>query len=357
MHTPYDNRNSNFRAPLPWQIFQWQRLSSTFESNQLAHAYLFSGNKGLGKGLFAKAFANLMLCQEPLESSTTSLTYPVPCGHCTNCRKGGSDHHPDIIEIEPEEGSKNIKIDQIRSLSDFVIRSSHAGGAKVAIIHSAHLLNGNAANALLKTLEEPNNNTHVFLITDFPGRLIATIRSRCQRLDFANPDHDLAANWLHQILGEGNIEALLKASNNSPLIALQLAEGDSLQFRQQFLQSICAIQLGRSSIQSSLLLASKIGESEVLQHFAAFLTTLTKYTLTGIQGSEGDAAAESMYAVLKPTDDIARTQFIASALLDLYTEVETSRKQLSSSTNPNPQLLMESLLWRWSKLPLHTAMS
>lgn len=352
---PSDKQNPQFSAPLPWQVSQWQRVSAAYDSEQLAHAYLFSGNKGLGKAIFVNAFANLMLCLAPISTNSVSSPCRIACGECTNCKKGGPSYHPDIMQIETDEGSKNIKIEQIRSLSDFVIRSSHSGGAKVAIIHSAHLLNGNAANALLKTLEEPSNNTYLFLITDYPGRLMATIRSRCQKLHFANPEPELASTWLHGILGEGNIDSLLSASGNSPLIALQLAAGDSLSSRQQFLQSLGEIKQGRGSIQASLSLASSLGEAEVLQHFSASLSTLIRYSLTGKQENENDAATANLCAMLNPSQDAENNKAIATALLDFYGEVENARKQLASVSNPNPQLIMESLLWRWSKLLLNVA--
>lgn len=341
-------------APLPWQLAQWSQLSRAFAASQLAHAYLFSGSEGLGKSLFAEGFAKYVLCQNPVSQNTVGgiEDIAVACGTCANCLKGGAGNHPDILRIELEEGSKNIKIDQIRWLSEFVIRSSHSGGAKVAIIPNAHLLNANAANALLKTLEEPTDNTHLILVSDHPGRLVATIRSRCQKLAFQAPSADIAAPWLQSIIGEANIDSILEASDMRPLIALQLAEGDSLQARAQFLQSICDVKAGKKSIQQVLALTAK-RESEVLQHFSTFLSKLTKYSLTGSEVNEDDPALQGMYALLVPSKERSLAQRVASSLALFYTEVETARRQLASSTNPNPQLIMESILWRWSKLNLH----
>ncbi len=353
MNAKPDNLSSKFSAPFPWQVAQWQRLSTAFNADQLAHAYLFSGKKGLGKFLFVQAFANFMLCLSPVIDKNNSSACRLACGQCTNCRKGGGAAHPDIFRIEPEEGSNNIKIEQIRALSEFVTRSSHSGAAKIAIIQDAHLLNRSAANALLNTLEEPNNNTHLFLVSGLPGRLIATVRSRCQKLHFDAPKNEQASNWLHGVLGDGNINALLSASKHCPLTALQLAEGDSLQLQQQFLQCLCDIKQGRVSIQSSLALTAKIGESEVLQHFAAFLTTLTKYSVTGLNAGDAGSTIENLLALSKPIEELDASQSRGVALLNFYTEVETARRQLASGTNPNPQLIMESLLWRWSELPLN----
>lgn len=348
------NSVTTLSAPFPWQSAQWAQLSRVFAANQLAHAYLFSGSEGLGKSHFADSFAKYALCSNPVAQSAAGglADTLVACDTCPNCLKGGVGNHPDILKIEPEEGSKNIKIDQIRWLSEFVIRSSHSGGAKIVIIADAHLLNANAANALLKTLEEPNDNTHVFLVSDHPGRLVATIRSRCQKLAFQTPSVDIAAPWLQSITGAANVDSILEASDMRPLIALQLAEGDSLQERAQFLQSICDVKTGKKSIQQVLGLIAKNGESEVLQHFSAFLSKLTKYSLTGIAENEDDPALQGMYSLLVPSNEKSLAQKVASSLALFYTEVEMARRQLASSTNPNPQLIMESILWQWSKLNL-----
>jgi len=341
-------------GPFPWQDAQWAQLSRAFASSQLAHAYLLSGSEGLGKSFFACSFARYVLCLNPIAQSAENglVNMNVACEICMNCLKGGASNHPDILTIGLEEGSKNIKIDQIRWLSEFVIRSSHSGGAKVVIILRAHLLNANAANALLKTLEEPNSNTHVFLVSDHPGRLVATIRSRCQKLVFQAPGADIAVPWLQAIIGARNVNSILEASDMRPLIALQLAEGDSLQSRAQFLQSICDIKTGKKSLQQVLALIEKNGESEVLQHFSGFLSKLTKYSLTGIEENKDDHALQSMYTLLVPSKEKLLSQAVASSLALFYTEVESARRQLASNTNPNPQLIMESILWQWSKLNL-----
>ncbi|GJM12360.1 MAG: DNA polymerase III subunit delta' [Pseudohongiella sp.] len=334
--------------PLPWHGAQWSQLCRALSNEQLAHAYLLSGNEGLGKSLFADAFARYALCLNPIAGKLADSR--IACGSCANCIKGGAGNHPDILRIEIEEGSKNIKIDQIRRLSEFVIRSSHSGGAKIVILSHAHLLNANAANALLKTLEEPVDNTHVILVSDHPGRLVATIRSRCQKLAFQTPSTDIAAAWLSEITGSANVDSLLEASDNRPLVALQMAEGDSLQSRAQFLSSICELKSGSKSIQQVLALTEKDGESDVLRHFSTFLSKLTKYSLTGVR--ENDPALENMYdLVVAPVEKLAE-QRVAGSIARFYTEVETARRQLASSTNPNPQLIMESILWQWSKLKL-----
>lgn len=338
------NQHVEYTAPLPWQVPAWQQLSHQFKIKQLAHAYLFYGNKELGKSLFATRFAHYMLCQNKSNDEAA-------CGSCANCKQGGADYHPDILEIAPEEGSKDIKIDQIRALSEFAIRTSHTGSAKIIIIHQAHRLNGNAANALLKTLEEPGHDTYLFLVSDMPGRLVPTIRSRCQQLSFPAPSHQQASDWLHAILGNSaGIDELLNATENNPIQALQLVGGDQLQTKQQFLASLSDLALGKVSIQFVLSLTTKIGELEILRYLSSTSSTLVKCLLSNEKEktSAMEKSAEALYAALSSSP--GHSSSAAKRLMQFYSEVELARRQLAASTNPNPQLIMESLLWHWSKI-------
>lgn len=332
-----------YSPPLPWQLPVWQQLRDQFEAGQLAHAYLIHGAEGQGKSEFVNAFAHYMLCQDKSANG--------PCGNCVNCKQGGASYHPDILEIAPEDGSKNIKIDQIRALSEFAIRTSHTGTAKIILIHQAHQLNSNAANALLKTLEEPGSDTYLFLISDMPGRLVATIRSRCQQLHFPVPSRGQASEWLHSVLGgSAGVDDLLNATENNPIQALRLADGDQLQMKQQFISCLCELALGKVSIQSVMALAAKIGEKEVLRYLSSTSSILVKSLSQNHkeEGADLNQSIDSLQAIFSsPGSGI---QLATKRLLLFYVEVESARQQLASSSNPNPQLIMESLLWHWSKL-------
>lgn len=345
----FNEQELKYSAPLPWQLPAWQQLGDQFENRQLAHAYLFYGGEEMGKSRFVSSFAHYMLCQD--RSGNAS------CGNCANCKQGGAGYHPDILEIAPEEGSKEIKIDQIRALSEFAIRTSHTGSAKIIIIHQAHKLNSSAANALLKTLEEPGLNTYLFLISDMPGRLAATIRSRCQKLAFSVPSREQASEWLQGILGSSaGIDELLNATANNPIQALLLADGDQLQTKQQFLSSLRDLALGKVSIQSVLALGAKMGELEVLRHLSSTSSILVKSLLANDQENEQEKekprefeqSTEALCAIFSSPQSNANSS--AKRLLRFYSEVELARQQLAATTNPNPQLIMESLLWHWSKI-------
>jgi DNA polymerase III subunit delta' len=216
----------------PWQQLQWRQVLSQYQQNRLPHALLLCGPSGLGKGAFAQQLANLLLCQAPAGAA---------CGNCSGCRLLAANHHPDLFKLVPEEKGKNIKIDSIRELTDSLSQTGQRAGYQVAIINPADALNKAAANALLKTLEEPEGKVQFLLISDQPARLPATIISRCQRITFSAA---LDANiWLQEQLQQLQITAdvnlLLKMSEYAPLRALHLSQTNFLQLRENLIKSLC----------------------------------------------------------------------------------------------------------------------
>ena len=361
--------------PLPWQHEQWQRLLRQFDSGQMAHAYLLCGAGGLGKRHFIQQFARLMLCRDsspavpehaspsPGQSAPQSEPQPTPhpapqptlrqaCGLCSNCLLGANAQHPDILLVQSVDGSKNIKIEQIRDLSNFAIHTSHSGGAKILLINQAEKLNTNAANALLKTLEEPTRNTYLFLLSDQPEALPLTVRSRCQRLLFNVPPQSISEAWLRPLvadkLADASLQDLLLTAQGRPLLALELLGSDAFVNKQQFISELTALAKRQSSIAELVKMASNIGELTALRYLGNTSSILIKYLLTNRRPDDADELTEALYALFEASG--LATQALAMNLMGFYTEVRLASKQLSSSTNPNPQLLMESLLWRWSRL-------
>lgn len=156
----------------PWQTSNWQNLASSQQNKRLAHGLLLHGPKGIGKKAFAVDFAHWLLCEQP---STDKA-----CGQCKSCQLIKAESNPDLLYLQPEEEGKAIKVDQIRELINKISLTGHGQGYRVIIISPADALNINASNSLLKTLEEPPENTVLILISDKPSKLMATIRSRTQ---------------------------------------------------------------------------------------------------------------------------------------------------------------------------------
>ena len=163
-------------------------LQQSLANGHLAHGYLFSGPQGVGKEMAALAVGQYLNCQHP-----NSVTFES-CNQCPSCIKMRNLEHPDLIKIIPD--GQAIKIEQIRQLNMKVALRSYEGAYKIVIIDEAHLMTTEAANSLLKTLEEPADQTLFILISAQPQRLPATILSRCQQLSF-NP---LPATIIKQIL-------------------------------------------------------------------------------------------------------------------------------------------------------------
>jgi DNA polymerase-3 subunit delta' len=200
------------------------------EEARLHHALLIAGRAGIGKQAFAEALAAKLLCE--------NASSVVPCGACDSCRWLQAGNHPDFRRVTPEclddEGDGDdakakpapsvvIKIEQVRSLEDFVYVGSHRLGKRVVLIAPAEAMNPAAANALLKMLEEPPEHVHFILVSVRWRRLLPTLRSRCRTLMLGRPNRADAEAWLRQ-QGIAQPAAVLQASGGEPLTALNWAE-------------------------------------------------------------------------------------------------------------------------------------
>jgi DNA polymerase III subunit delta' len=219
-----------------WQNDLWEQLSSTRQ--RMPHALLIHGPQGVGKLALAERFVQSLLCE-------AAAAGDAPCGKCEGCRWIAAGSHPDFRRVEPEalarqsgaaedpdeplaaparsaKPSNEIKVDQIRGLDGFLNIKSHRGGRRVALIHPAEAMNPNAANALLKGLEEPPASAMFVLVSHRPARLLATIRSRCVSVPVGVPETGASLAWLK---GQGLDDpvAWLAFSGGSPLAALRSA--------------------------------------------------------------------------------------------------------------------------------------
>lgn len=211
----------------PWQDELWQRWAGL--RARLPHALLLKGAQGIGKFDFAMNIAGALLCERPLADG-------MACRECSSCHWFLQDAHPDFRliqsdalsaqEEENESGkkpAKQISVDQIRALANFSNLSAHQGGFRVVLIHPAETMNANAANALLKTLEEPSGRMLFILVTHKPQQLPPTILSRCLMLAAPTPSPEASAAWLKQ-QGMADPAALLAQAGFAPLQAARLAE-------------------------------------------------------------------------------------------------------------------------------------
>lgn len=195
---------------LPWIGDAMATLATAHQAGRLPHALLIHEAPGSGGDWLAQWAARLVLCQSKIGA---------PCGACPSCHRVASAQHPDLLLLQPIEDSRQIRIEQVRELSQELALTAHQGGYKVAIITPADTLNRFAANALLKTLEEPPPRTLLVLVVTQPSRLPATILSRCQRVRVKAPGRQEAVAWLQATRGAGEWEAVLDALGEAPMLA------------------------------------------------------------------------------------------------------------------------------------------
>ena len=209
----------------PWLAPSWRVLADAIGSGRVHHALLFASPRGYGKRALADAFAAAVLCRQRNADGTA-------CGICRACVLVAAGSHPDLVRVTFEirddgRPRTELTVDQLRTLGQRLALASQFGGWQIAIIDPADAMNPNAANALLKTLEEPSTNTVIALLADDPSRLPPTIRSRCRKVDMPVPARAESVAWLTSRGMASDIAAqMLDVSMDNPGLAeLWLADG------------------------------------------------------------------------------------------------------------------------------------
>ncbi|KAA1193146.1 DNA polymerase III subunit delta' [Pseudohalioglobus sediminis] len=301
-------------APLPWQSENWSRLGRQFQEGTLPHALIIAGPPATGKARLALALARLLLCQAPSGG--------LNCGTCHACELSASGSHGDLRWLQPEEKSRNIKIDQIRDAVAFATKTAGFGERKVLALAPADSMNTNAANALLKSLEEPSPGTYLLLVCDQLHAVPATIRSRCQIIRQAAPAAEAALQWLDQLTGDRDESGRLFAlADGMPLLAEALYNNPD------------AGQVVQARLACAGLAAGKIGVGE-----AKGLLADTEATAVLEQVSN------ALRQHLKQLDRAALCAQQARAAFELLDEISGLQRAVLAGANPNRQLLTEVLL-------------
>ena len=197
-----------------WLEATLRRLAGARAAGRLPSALLIHEAPGSGGEWLAGWCARLALCETPRANG-------YPCGVCMSCRRTAAHQHPDVARISPTEDSRQIRIEQVRELIGDLALTSHGGGYKIGIISPADGLNRFAANALLKTLEEPPPRTLLILVATQPSRLPATILSRCQRIAIPAPPRSAALAFLTAERGPADWNAVLEVLGEAPMLAAQ----------------------------------------------------------------------------------------------------------------------------------------
>ncbi len=258
-------------ALAPWQLRVHDRAAAALDAGRLGHGLLLCGPPRLGKREVAERLAARVLCEDTASGM-------APCGQCRSCRliaarsqldppevrpDGSPAHplghpaHPDLLLVghawnhkaRPPRMRTEIVIDQVRALGEQMALTPQYGRAKVAIIDPGEAVNTAAANALLKTLEEPVPGRYLWIVASEPARLPATIRSRCQKLEFRLPPRAEAREWL---LGQGHAEAdvdeALEATRGHPGQAHAWMREGVLELRREVARGLADAGAGRAAV-------------------------------------------------------------------------------------------------------------
>ncbi len=320
-------------GPLPWHLPEWRRLQSDIAAARLHHALLLAGPAGTGKRLLAERLSRSLLCD--------AASPDGECGQCRGCRLMQAGTHPDCLRISPEEPGKQIRIAQVREeLVDFVVRTSSVAARKIVLIEPAEAMNIATANCLLKSLEEPSPDTFLVLVTDAPVRLLPTIRSRCRFVPLRPPGWAEGLEWLVAQRGEAGAGDLLGVASGRPLEALRLDAGGALA---QFDRAAVLVQRAAHKEAWVSTLAEDVSDidiRELLGWMQVYLADLGRW-LADQSASRLPRAVPVHKALAASTSAHAVARFLQDT-------VKASR-DAASTTNPNRQLLLESLLSGWSR--------
>lgn len=320
----------------PWQEALWQQLAGRA---QHAHAYLLHGPIGIGKRALAERLMARLLCQKPEGLDA--------CGRCKACHLLAAGTHPDNFVLEPEEADKAIKVDQVRELVSFVVQTAQLGGRKVVLLEPAEAMNLNAANALLKSLEEPSGDTVLLLVSHQPSRLLPTVKSRCVQQACPLPSAASSLAWLRQALPDSSAEEhreLLSLAGGSPLAAVRLHGQGVREQRAQVVEGVKKL-LKQQQAPSQLAEGwSAVPLPLLFDWFCDWAQLILRYQLT--RDEEGLGLADMRKVLQYLAEKTPQPKVLA-----LQDWLLAQRQKVLGKANLNRVLLLEALLVQWASLP------
>jgi DNA polymerase-3 subunit delta' len=307
-------------------------LRGALANNRLHHAYLFTGPEGVGKRTTAITVAMALHCVERNGDS---------CGRCVECARIKARNHPDVREIEPLQGKKEISIQQIREMEKELHYRSFTGGRKVAVVDPANLLNPASQNALLKTLEEPPKDSLLILISPSAGALLPTLRSRCLRVSFGPIPRQRLTDFLISKKGQAPEEAGLLAalSMGSLGVALEMDEKELREGRREWGAMLAALKAGdyRGAMDAAEALSSS--REEALKFLGWVQSWYRDLLVHGLRQDSGDVVNLDLLPELQRQEAEATLECVLSATAHAG---EAARK---IQRNLNRRMVLEQLLF------------
>lgn len=336
----------------PWNQEVWQNL--TLEPERSNHALLFSGGNGLGKQDIAFALAHFVLTETHGQSASLFDAGSHPDLHVIMPEIEAIRHQENqslpgqfaqrYLESHGGKPKRTITIDQVRGLSQALTTHPHISSHRVILIFCAETMNRNAANALLKSLEEPPAKTLFVIVSDEISKLAKTIRSRCSLIKFIAPDFEHAEQWLKMqgTLPAEGITAHLAMANNHPLQALTLFESDYLSALKSVFTDVNGLWTQRAEVTQVAKSWQGIGGALCVDILQKLATDLLRCRLS-------DDPKSVFYPVQKTWVASVSAKLSKQRLLELLDELNYAKQMLA--TTVDELLVLESLGVKYRELP------
>ena len=327
----------------PWLTDSLEEFESINKENRLAHGWLISGQAGIGKLNLSLAIANRILNSN---ADWPQLLDSKEAEAGMSARHEPQDNHPDLHLISPEEGKRTISVDcikgnkqkNIKGISEVLQLTSHEGNAKVAILEDADGMTKEAANSLLKTLEEPSQNTYLFLLAQQPGRLPSTIRSRCQLLSVQRPSSKDALEWVggfDPAISHADWSILLDLAGNAPIQTLRFYKEGFLKKSKEYLDLL-------GKISTNKLDPQKVADQWIKEDLELALTWFTRQLKKGIHIQLSDRRPEIIDASSKASSLEIFNRIEIKKLFQIYDKSEYLIRSLGGGVNA--ELALKALL-------------
>ncbi|WP_019613363.1 DNA polymerase III subunit delta' [Psychromonas ossibalaenae] len=331
---PLDENTPLTEVSTPWLKPVFEQLQEHYQSGRFAHGILLTGNAGVGKFKVAQDMAQYLLC-------SNKQTPQGPCNQCHSCKLFTVSNHLDFHLLQ-NEANKSIGIEQVRSLIDTLNERPHLGDNKVVIIKNANTLTVPAANALLKTLEEPQGNSYLILLTRTHHQLMPTLLSRLQHTHLHTPgDADLLA-WLSDLGFNIQDIGLLRLFQNSPLSLLNHLHSVQVSTSEDERRNCVEGLFSLLNQPESLFTFSQFLAESVEQRLQLLFHLL--HDLHKLKLSESVMNRDAVYSFALPQLQIWQAQITLKSLRYLSSELLQTRKLLVDHSGLKKELLINALL-------------
>lgn len=328
---------------IPWNNHVWQNLMERYRGSGLPHASLFLGNEGTGKRPLAYKLAKFLLCQSTEKQLTDNQIF---CDQCHSCKLMDAGSHPDYFICDQEAKGKQIKVDAVRALNEFLAKTPQISACQVVQIYPIEALNINASNALLKTLEEPSGESYLLLMAERLGAVLPTIRSRTQRINIHTPIKSASLAWLSSKLPGTPEEDLVQALHqcaDGPLKAEAWLRAGLLTQNSAYIGLMQGWLGSQQQLQDISKELSKFELAETINWWIRLSLDIMKLGMGG--GAQHLSHPQQSQWLSELAATVSRLK-----LLTLQHKLQEIAGQLAAGKgNYNPSLLIESLLLDWQQ--------